>query len=354
MSIPVLLPLLAGLLSDLHGYMAVSLAPGTQSNLRTGLNHFKAFVNDHLQGPPIIQPRFDGDREAILHNELTFMLFAVYLVRDKQRLANTALNYCSLVRTHLEALCGFPLRGDSPRWRRLVRSLRKQHTRERKVCLPLRIVHLRCGTSRACHVRNFRQAVEEAAVATGVHLLARPGELGSLKRGQVSFVQTPTPHIVIRLMPLKKGPEQQPVPMLIAKGDGSGADAYAKIKRMLHLGPRNWKHNQPLFPDQYGNSPSVPTLTKWVQQVAAQAGETENLKLFTARSMRIGGATELHAVGANELTITLLGRWSSDCARLYTRASQGQVLALSSRMGRAAEDPSLEHLFGDFVQSARR
>ena len=70
--------------------------------------------------------------------------------------------------------------------------------------------------------------------------------------------------------------------------------------------------------------------------------------------MRIGGATELHAAGANELTIALLGRWSSDCARLYTRASQGQVLALSQQLAGAPEDPSLEQVFTNYVQTARR
>ena len=70
--------------------------------------------------------------------------------------------------------------------------------------------------------------------------------------------------------------------------------------------------------------------------------------------MRIGGATEMHAVGANELTISLLGRWSSDCARLYTRASQGQVLDLSRRLGGAPDDPSLEQIFPHYVQTARR
>ena len=96
------------------------------------------------------------------------------------------------------------------------------------------------------------------------------------------------------------------------------------------------------------------TLTQWVQGIASAAGEDTDARLFTARSMRVGGATELHAAGANELTIQLLGRWSSDCARLYTRASQGQVQALSRMLTAAAEDPALEQRFPDYVQTARR
>jgi hypothetical protein len=58
--------------------------------------------------------------------------------------------------------------------------------------------------------------------------------------------------------------------------------------------------------------------------------------------MRIGGATELHAMGANQLAIMLLGRWSSDVSRLYTRVSRDQVLKLSQCMNRATDDPALE------------
>ena len=91
-----------------------------------------------------------------------------------------------------------------------------------------------------------------------------------------------------------------------------------------------------------------------MQRVASAAGEGGDAGLFTARALRIGGATELHAMGANQLTIMLLGRWSSDVSRLYTRVSQGQVLALSAAISRAPEDPSLEQVFHSFVQSARR
>ena len=135
--------------------------------------------------------------------------------------------------------------------------------------------------------------------------------------------------------------------MLIAASDGGGGDAYAALTRLVHVDPvpPGKQAITPLFRDQFRRAPAVPTLSLWVQQVARAAGEGSDVRLFTARSMRIGGATELHAVGANELTISLLGRWSSDCARLYTRASQGQVLALSRRMGEAPDDPALEQVF---------
>ena len=90
-----------------------------------------------------------------------------------------------------------------------------------------------------------------------------------------------------------------------------------------------------------------------VRRVAAAAGETD-LEHFSAHSLRIGGATDMHAMGVPYLTIALLGRWSSDIARTYTRASQAQVLSISSRLAAAPDDPTLEEAVPGYVQTARR
>ena len=144
--------------------------------------------------------------------------------------------------------------------------------------------------------------------------------------------------------------------MLIAEGDGSQTDAYAWLERLVAIDPvpESLAASTPLFRDHRRGAPSNATITSWVQGVADAAGEGLDSRFFKGRSLRIGGATELHAAGANELTIALLGRWSSDCARLYTRASQSQVLALSRMMSRATEDPALEQVFPTYVQTARR
>ena len=41
---------------------------------------------------------------------------------------------------------------------------------------------------------------------------------------------------------------------------------------------------------------------------------------FGLHSLRIGGATALFAAGADPIVIRTMGRWSSDCYRLYVRA----------------------------------
>ena len=90
-------------------------------------------------------------------------------------------------------------------------------------------------------------------------------------------------------------------------------------------------------------------LSLWVQQVVRAAGEGAESRLYSAHSMRIGGATELHAVGANELTISLLGRWSSDCWRLYVRACFEQTMQWTRRLG----SQQVHDLNGEYEEAAQ-
>ena len=54
---------------------------------------------------------------------------------------------------------------------------------------------------------------------------------------------------------------------------------------------------------------------------------------FGAHSLRIGGATALFAAGADPLHIRTMGRWSSDCYRLYVRACFEQTIAWTRKLG---------------------
>jgi len=52
------------------------------------------------------------------------------------------------------------------------------------------------------------------------------------------------------------------------------------------------------------------------------------------------------------MTIQLLGRWSSDIYRIYTRICGDTVLGVSARMPFASGE-ALEATFPEYVQSAR-
>ena len=67
--------------------------------------------------------------------------------------------------------------------------------------------------------------------------------------------------------------------------------------------------------------------------------------------MRIGGATDLQAIGVPATTIQLMGRWASDVYRVYTRVCLNQVIAASRRM-HTVDAASLEEAFPGYVQTA--
>lgn len=331
--------------------MSSSLAASTRSNLRTAANHFDLFVRRTQPRQPFRQPRWEGDLQATLHNEETFMLFAIHLIGGSSRQANTVLNYCSLLRTHFATLLGFPLASVSPRWKSLVRAIKKRHTRERKHCRPLRAEHLRRSLYGGAVLDSAAATTRRAAIATGWATLMRPKELIRLRRSDLTMHRD---HAVLCIKPLKKGPEQQPVPTLIARGNGSGADAFSALERMLRFRNPAAPADAPLFSLSGEHPLTTPLITQWVQEIASAAGEPEDAHQFTARSMRVGGATEYAALGLPEHLIATLGRWSSDIGRIYMRASAGSVLHASALMSGAPADPTLEDIFPGYVQTARR
>ena len=95
------------------------------------------------------------------------------------------------------------------------------------------------------------------------------------------------------------------------------------------------------------------TLSAWVRECVATAGDDSPAD-FSARSLRIGGATEMHAIGANPAAIQALGRWAGDTQRIYTRMPAGRALQISAALSSAPHDPTLEDLFADYTQSRRR
>ena len=69
-----------------------------------------------------------------------------------------------------------------------------------------------------------------------------------------------------------------------------------------------------------------------IRQLMAAADEPDPSH-FGTHSLRIGGATALFAAGADETVIRTMGRWSSDCYRLYVRACFEKTLKWSRLAG---------------------
>ena len=349
---------------DVFSLVSSSNAPATARAAAVALRHFDRFAASLPHRQTIILPAFHGDLRAALHNELTFMLFAAYLLQPEPgslsaRSANTVLSYVSLVRSTLTSRVGAPLvlpSTENTRWKRFVRGLRRLQTRERKERRGLCAAHLRRAFRLPSFSANTASAANVwAAVVTGWHCLTRPKELSSeLTRADLSFHSLPSPHAVIRLRPLKKAPGQSKVPLLIAAGNCDGSDAYYALRRLVALDPipAAAAASTPLFRHSSGRAFSPAAISTAVRHVAAAAGETD-LHLFGGRSLRIGGATDLLSLTVPATLIQLWGRWSSDIWRVYSRVAESHVLDVSSRLASAHSGPTLEARFPDYVQSAR-
>jgi hypothetical protein len=126
------------------------------------------------------------------------------------------------------------------------------------------------------------------------------------------------------------------VPLIIG-GGGVFIDAVAEMNRLLEIDPvaADVAAHTPLFRTGAPGEERQPLTTRHVLNVTKQlmASLGEDPTQFGSHSYRIGGATSLFAAGANPTVIRTMGRWSSDCYRLYVRACFGQTLDWSRRCG---------------------
>ena len=74
---------------------------------------------------------------------------------------------------------------------------------------------------------------------------------------------------------------------------------------------------------------------------------------YSGRSLRIGGATDLHAAGGDPYVVQLAGRWDSQAHRAYSRATLGQMLKLTHKLQHVGTDAALEDRYKEFTQPAR-
>ena len=122
------------------------------------------------------------------------------------------------------------------------------------------------------------------------------------------------------------------VPLVIGAG-GEFIDAAMEVQRMLELDPtpEGCQASTPMFRKADGRAFTTDDIRDIVRQVAYAAGEDP--EEFGAHSLRIGGATALFAAGADPIHIRTMGRWSSDCYRLYVRACFEQTMEWTRRIG---------------------
>ena len=113
------------------------------------------------------------------------------------------------------------------------------------------------------------------------------------------------------------------VPLIIGAG-GVFIDAVADMNNLLRVDPVDAAkaHSTPMFRLTKADGSRAPltveAIRNWAKTLAHSVGQDP--AHFGAHSLRIGGATALFAAGADPTVIRTMGRWSSDCYRLYVRA----------------------------------
>ena len=135
------------------------------------------------------------------------------------------------------------------------------------------------------------------------------------------------------------------VPLVIGAG-GTFIDAVAEVRNMLAIDATavGREADTPLFRDQYGQALTGVNMRRWIQMAMGALGL--DAQHFGLHSLRIGGATALFVAGADPLVIRTMGRWSSDCYRLYVRACFSQTMGWTSVAG----STQAEDIAGEFEE----
>jgi hypothetical protein len=198
-----------------------------------------------------------------------------------------------------------------------------------------------------------------AALALALQGLLRGAEFALDEGKQVSFDLTLSradvrvctdKMMVIMMRPCKnmRHLSGKTVPLAIGAG-GTFIDAVWEMNNLLRIDPvsESQKSATPLFRDPQSNDV---LRTGYMRQITRMLMQSvgEDPKQFGLHSFRIGGATALFAAGANPITIRMMGRWSSDCYRLYVRACYEQTLAWTARCG----STQVHDFAGEFGQEA--
>lgn len=186
-----------------------------------------------------------------------------------------------------------------------------------------------------------------AALAVAFQGLLRSAEFAYDGKGKIDLDKLPTradvkvlnrQRLVMMMRPCKnmRHLNGKTVPLVIAAG-GTYVDAVAEMINLRRVDPHGWSTgaapgaplavlSTPLFRVPSTNKPlTTDGLRDKIKYLMRSIGEDSDQ--FGTHSLRIGGATALFAAGASPEVIRTMGRWSSDCYRLYVRACFQQSLS---------------------------
>jgi hypothetical protein len=357
------------LLEEIERLVAEGHAPSTRRAVASARRSWDAFLDSLADERPdaIWEPgEYGMSLRASLHNEITLMMFGVWLVRLGLQ-ASTASTYLSLVRVSLEAELGWKLtlRDQETRLPRMMRALRRMFS-----CIRRRRIGWRAHHHRALHGLCGTPTGVAATTADAVLCAAREGlarccKLGPPRAadfdserhptiGDLQCEETPEPHSILMLLPAKKPPgRSHKVPVPFAAAVGPKVGAHAALQRMMAArraaGGRELRSDEPLFVGLDGRPMTAGQMVGIFRTAARVVGIPDGD--VTGHSGRIGGATDHFAQETPPAVLQICGRWDSDLWQIYTRQCIEQTLRYSVAAS-ACTDVSIEETYDDYVQPA--
>ena len=326
--------------------LAASTADGAMGVNSTGMRAWKAYMA-RCEEPwrRVMDPMAPlADK---LDEELLCMEFVVSLVVERGIAAQTAANYFGQVQGYHLRATGVKLAGGLQMGRlpAMLKGLRRMHGEgQRKLRRGVSARKLRNAMDKCLDPSNPLHANVRAALATAFQGLLRSAEYcDDGKHGtklekvlerlptRGDIVQIDVAKLVLMICPCKnmKHLNGKTVPLVIGTG-GAHIDAVREVRNLLQVDPA--PQNGPLFRNPATGRPlACDYMRDMIKRLMNAVGEEPSE--FGTHSLRIGGATAMFAAGATPTVIRTMGRWSSDCYRLYVRACYEQSMAWTAAAG---------------------
>ena len=324
-----------------------STADGKMGNNSTGVRKWRAFcaAEGTIPGRPMDST---APLVAKLEEEWLIMRFAASLVEDGGVLPSTAAGYVGQAQGWHAKQYGIKLAAGMKlnRLPAMLKGLRRVYGEGgRSVRRGFAPQALRSAMDLVLDPTNIEHANIRAAIALAFQGLLRGAEItadgkfspvSDLTRADI--VSLNSERLVLMMRPCKNMHHLsgKTVPLIVGAG-GDYIDAVAEVRNLFEVDPVpvDRADTTPLFRTGQAGSDrkalKTDVLRAWVKTLAIRNGDAP--EHFGTHSMRIGGATALFAAGADPTVIRTMGRWSSDCYRLYVRACFEQTLSWSRRAG---------------------
>ena len=319
---------------------------GKRGRFKTGVKAWHSFCRDEHASPNRPMDPLSSIW-AKLEEEWLAMRFVVALVSERGISPASAAVYWSQVqgwhaRDHgIKIAAGMKLERLPQMLKGLRRIYGESTPRERRGIAPQA---LKRAMDKCLDPANPEHANIRAALATAFSGLLRSAEFAldygtawveakHLSRADVvSLTETDA---VVMMHPCKNMHvlTGKTVPLVLGAG-GKYVDAVWELNNLMRVDPvpEHQRKSTPLFRVPSTNAPlRTSAVRDWTKALMHAIGEDPSQ--FGTHSYRIGGATALFAAGADPTVIRTMGRWSSDCYRLYVRACHERCRAWTKRAG---------------------